>query len=169
MAYLRRLLVGALGALTLVGAGTVAVGASDSRLIEFDSMTGVAVGGTNVQNDRGIFSGGAPWVITSGTGTVDRQGNLSVQVTGLIIPILSPPHNPIGTFNVTVSCLTPDGVMNVTTVQATPNANAAGDSTINATVALPHPCKSPEVFVGTISAKTGAFVWFAHSNVEDGD
>jgi hypothetical protein len=168
MAYLRRLLVGALGALTLVGAGTVAVGASDSRLIEFDSMTGVAVGGTNVPNDRGIFSGGAPWVITSGTGTVDRQGNLSVQVTGLIIPILNPPHNPIGTFNVTVSCLTPDGVMNVTTVLTRTNANAAGDSTINATVALPHPCKSPEVFVGFTRAD-GSFVWFAHSNVEDGD
>jgi hypothetical protein len=167
MAYLRRLLVGALGALTLVGAGTVAVGASDSRLIEFDSMTGVAVGGTNVQNDRGIFSGGAPWVISSASGTVDRQGNLSVQVTGLIIPILTPPHNPVGTFNATVSCLTPAGVMNVTTGPFA--ASAAGDSTINATVALPHPCKSPEVFVGTINSKTGAFVWFAHSDVEDGD
>lgn len=165
MGYLRRLLVGALGALTLVGAGTAAVGAQNDTLISFDSMTGVAAGGTNVQNDRGIFSGGAPWVITSGTGTVDHQGDVSVQVTGLIIPVLNPPHNPIGMFNATVSCLTPDGVMNVTTGPFA--ANAAGDSTINATVALPHPCKSPEVFVGTISSKTGAFVWFAHSNSDD--
>jgi hypothetical protein len=170
MAYMRTLLVGALGALTLVGAGTVAVGASDSRLIEFDSMTGVAVGGTNVQNDRGIFSGGAPWVITSGAGTVDRQGNVSVKVTGLVIPppVFNPAKNPIGTFNATVSCLTPGGVMNVTTVLTAANANAAGDSTINATVALPHPCKSPEVFVG-FTKPNGQFVWFAHSNVEDGD
>jgi hypothetical protein len=166
MAYFRRLLVGVLGALTLIGAGTVAVGASDSRLIEFDSMTGVAAGGTNVQNDRGIFSGGAPWVISSGAGTVDRQGNLSVQVTGLIIPILTPPQNPIGAFSATVSCLTPGGVMNVTTGPFA--ASAAGDSTISATVALPHPCKSPEVFVG-FTKPNGQFVWFAHSNVEDGD
>jgi hypothetical protein len=108
-------------------------------------------------------------VITSGTGTVDRQGHLSVQVKGLIIPTLAVPHNPIGTFNATVSCLTPDGVpMNVTTVLTATNATAAGDSTINATVALPHPCKSPEVFVGLTRAD-GSFVWFAHSNVEDGD
>jgi hypothetical protein len=164
MGYLRRLLVGALGALTLVGAGTVAVGAQNDTLIAFDSMTGVAVGGTNVQNDRGIFSGGAPWVITSGTGTVDRQGDVSVKVTGLIIP--NPPlgFNPIGSFSATVSCITPDGVMNVTTGPSA--ASRAGDSTINATVALPHPCKSPEVFVG-LTKPNGAFVWFAHSNIDD--
>jgi hypothetical protein len=166
MAYLRRLLVGALGALTLVGAGTVAVGASDSRLISFDSMTGVAVGGTNVQNDRGIFSGGAPWVITSGKGSVDRQGDVKVRVRGLIIPVLNPPHNPITAFSATVSCLTPDGVMNVTTGPFA--ASAEGDSTIKATVALPQACNSPEVFVG-FTKPNGQFVWFAHSNVEDGD
>jgi hypothetical protein len=164
MGYLRRLLVGGIGALTLVGAGTVAVGASESRLIEFNSMTGVAVGGTNVQNDRGIFSGGAPWVISSGTGTVDRQGHLSVQVTGLIIPILNPPRNPIGAFSATVSCITPDGVMNVTTGPFP--ASTTGDSTINETVDLPHPCKNPEVFVGLTKAD-GTFVWFAHSNTDD--
>ena len=162
MGYLRRLLVGGIGALTLIGAGTVAVGASESTLIEFNSMTGVAVGGTNVQNDRGIFSGGAPWVISSGTGTVDRQGNVSVQVTGLIIPPLG--FNPIGAFSAMVSCITPDGVMNVTTGPFP--ASKAGDSTINATVDLPHPCKSPEVFVGLTRAN-GAFVWFAHSNTDD--
>ena len=162
MRYLRRLLVGGLGALTLVGAGTAAVGAQNDTLFAFDSMTGVAVGGTNVQNDRGIFSGGAPWSIKSGTGTVDHQGNVSVQVTGLIIPPLG--FNPIGSFSATVSCLTPDGVMNVTTGPAP--ATKAGDSTINGTVDLPHPCKSPEVFVG-LTRSDGSFVWFAHSNSED--
>ncbi len=165
MGYLRRLLVGSIGALALVGAGTVAVGAQNDTLISFDSMTGVAATGVNVVNDRGIAAGGAPWVITSGTGTVDRQGDVSVQVRGLIIPILTPPHNPIGAFSATVSCLTPHGVMNVTTGPS--SASMTGDATLNATVNLPHPCKSPEVFVGTISAKTGAFVWFAHSNSED--
>jgi hypothetical protein len=164
MAYLRRLLVGAIGALTLVGVGATGVGAQGDTLFAFDSMTGVAASGVNVVNDRGIAAGGAPWVITSGTGTVDHQGNVSVTVTGLIIPILSPPHNPIGAFSATVSCLTPDGVMNVTTVPFP--ASSAGDSTINGTVALPHPCKSPEVFVG-FTKPNGVFVWFAHSNSED--
>jgi len=164
MAYLRRLLVGAIGAATLVGAGASGVGAQGDTLVAFDSMTGVAHSGVNVVNDRGIAAGGAPWVITSGTGTVDHQGNVSVQVTGLIIPVLSPPHNPIGTFSATVSCLTPAGVMNVTTGPFA--ASPAGDSTINATVDLPHPCKSPEVFVG-FTKPTGVFVWFAHSNTDD--
>jgi hypothetical protein len=75
-------LVGALGALTLVGAGSVAVGASDSRLIEFDSMTGVSVAVKGTTNERLLTAGGAPWVISSGRGQVDRQGNVSVSVTG---------------------------------------------------------------------------------------
>ena len=127
-------------------------------------MTGVAATGVNVVNDRGIAAGGAPWVITSGTGTVDRQGDVSVKVTGLIIPVRNPPGNPIGAFSATVSCLTPGGVMNVTTGPFA--ASTTGDSTISATVALPHPCKSPEVFVG-FTKMDGTFVWFAHSNTED--
>jgi hypothetical protein len=164
MGSLRKLLVGALGALSLVGVGSAGVGAQGDTLVAFDSMTGVAATGVNVVNDRGIAAGGAPWVITSGTGTVDHQGNVSVQVTGLIIP--NPPlgFNPIGSFSATVSCLTPAGVMNVTTGPSA--ATPTGTSTINATVALPHPCKSPEVFVG-FTKPNGVFVWFAHSNSDD--
>ena len=164
MGSIRRLLVGGIGALTLVAVGSVSAGAQSDTLVSFDSMTGVAASGVNVVNDRGIAAGGAPWVITSGTGTVDHQGNVSIQVTGLIIPVLSPPRNPVGAFSATVSCITPDGVMNVTTGPFA--ASAAGDSTINATVDLPHPCKDPEVFVG-LTRSNGAFVWFAHSNSEE--
>jgi hypothetical protein len=164
MGYLRRLLVGLVGALTLVGVGSAGVGAQNDTLFAFDSMTGVAANGVNVVNDRGIAAGGAPWVITSGTGTVNHQGDVSVQVTGLIIPILAVPHNPIGAFSATVSCLTPAGVMNVTTGPFA--ATTTGDATINATVALPHPCKSPEVFVG-LTKPNGVFIWFAHSNIDD--
>ncbi len=164
MGSIRRLLVGGIGALTLVALGSVSAGAQSDTLVSFDSMTGVAASGVNVVNDRGIAAGGAPWVITSGTGTVDHQGNVSIQVTGLIIP--NPPlgFNPVAAFSATVSCITPDGVMNVTTGPFA--ASKAGDSTISATVALPHPCKNPEVFVG-LTRSNGAFVWFAHSNGSD--
>jgi hypothetical protein len=54
--------------------------------------------------------------------------------------------------------------MNVTTGPAP--ASKAGDSTINGTADLPHPCKSPEVFVG-LTRSDGSFVWFAHSNSEN--
>jgi hypothetical protein len=91
MGSLRKLLVGVIGALSLVGVGSIAVGAQSDTLVAFDSMTGVSMAVKGTTNDRGITAGGAPWVITSGTGHLDRQGNVSVQVTGLIIPILSHP------------------------------------------------------------------------------
>jgi hypothetical protein len=167
MAYFRRLLVAAIGASSLVGATAVGVGAHDGgTLIEFDSMGGVsaAVAAAQIPNDRGIKPGGAPWVISSGSGEVDRQGHVSVRVTGLIIP--NPPlgFNPVGSFTAVVSCLTPDGVMNTPTQPVA--TNRAGNATFNTTVALPHPCKSPEVFVG-LTRGTGEFVWFAQSNSED--
>jgi hypothetical protein len=165
----RRLLVAAIGTLSLVGATAVGVGASDGNtLVEFDSMTGVSAAEAAAQqaNDRGILPGGAPWVITSGAGRVDHQGNLSVKVSGLIIPVLNPPRNPIANFSATVSCITPDGVVNVTTGPFA--ASPAGDSTIDAKVAVAHRCKNPEVFVG-LTRTNGQFVWFAHSNVEDED
>jgi len=167
MAKFRRLFVAAIGALGLVGGAAVGVSAHEGgTLVEFDSMTGVsaAVAQAQLPNDRGIKPGGAPWVITSGSGEVDRHGHLSVRVTGLIIPTLTPPHNPVANFSATVSCITPGGVVNVTTGPFP--ANAAGDSTLKATVVLPHRCKHPEVFVG-LTRPNGAFVWFAQSSIED--
>ena len=163
MTHWRRLVVGAVGAVSLVGAGTASVGADGGgdHLIAFDSMTPVTGGAVGTVNDRGIKGGGLPWVITSGTGSVDRQGDVSVHVTGLIIVV--PPvngKNPVPFFKAIVSCLTPHGVMNVSTANFP--ASSAGDSNINGHVDLPHPCKDPIVFV---TSPGGA--WFAQSNSED--
>jgi hypothetical protein len=161
MAFWRRFFVSGVAALGLLGAGTASAGANEGgTLLEFDSMTGVSGAAVGTVNDRGITGGGAPWVITSGVGEVSRQGEVEVTVTGLVIPI--PPFNgtnPIPAFKAIVSCLTPHGVVNVST--ASFPANTAGDSTINGTVRLPHPCKDPIVFV---TAPTGQ--WFAMSNPE---
>ena len=160
MAHWKRFLVGAIGALSLVGAATTSVGADGGGdvLVHFDSMTPVTGAAVGTVNDRGIKGGGLPWVITSGTGTVDHQGDVSVSVSGLIIVV--PPingRNPVSSFKATVSCVTPHGVMNVSTA-AFP-ASSAGDSTINGHVDLPHPCKDPIVFVAAPSGQ-----WFAESN-----
>ena len=171
MRHLRRLLVAVLGAVSLVGVAGASVSAHEGgTLVEFDSMTGVsaAVAAAQLPNDRGIKPGGLPWVIASGTGEVDRRGNIHVEVRGLIIPTLTPPRNPIATFNATVSCVTTHGVVVNLTTGPFAATRPGGDATINATVALPHPCKHPEVFVGTVNA-AGAFVWFAMSNAEDDD
>jgi hypothetical protein len=160
MAYCRRFLVAAIGAASLLGVSAVSVGADGGgdRLIQFDSMTPVTGAAVGTVNDRGIIGGGLPWAITSGTGSVDRQGDVSVTVTGLVIPV--PPFNgtnPAPVFKATVSCITPHGVVNVSTANFP--ADNAGNSTINGHVQLPHPCKAPIVFV---AQATGA--WFAESN-----
>jgi len=166
----RRFLVATVGALSLVGAGSVSVSAREGgSLIEFDSMTPVTGAAVAAVNDRLLKGGGLPWAISSGSGEVSRHGHVSVEVTGLVLAAGSNiATNPIGTFAVTVSCLTPHGIVNVRTASF-PATVPGGDSTINTRVSLPHPCKKPEVFVGTVNATTGAFAWFAMSNADEED
>jgi hypothetical protein len=159
MAHWPKALVAALGAVTLAAGATVSAGAHEGdTLVSFDSMTPVTGAAVGAVNDRGITGGGKPWVIASGAGRVDRQGHVHVTVTGLVIPV-APLNgtNPIPQFKATLSCLTPHGIVNVSTglFDATP----AGDSTIDGTVSLPHPCWRPIVFVGNAGG-----AWFAMSN-----
>jgi hypothetical protein len=114
-------------------------------------VTGSAVGAVN---DRGILGGARAWMISAGSGTVSHQGVIDVTVTGLVIPGVG---NPIASFKATLSCLGPSGVTNVSTGSFA--ANGTGDSSIDAVIDLPHPCKQPIIFVG---APTGQ--WFAESN-----
>ncbi len=168
MKHFKKLLVAAIGALSLIGAGSATVLAHESRgLLEFDSMTAVTGAAVGAVNARGITGGGLPWVIKSGRGTVDSSGEVEVRVKGLIIVV--PPvngKNPVPTFRATVSCLTPGGVVNKTTKPFP--ASSDGDATIEDTVALPQSCHDPIVFVvnGTASA-SGGFAWFAMSNSEE--
>jgi len=161
----RRNLVAFVGALGLLGASAASVAArGGGDLIEFDSMTPVTGAAVGTFNDRGIKGGGLPWAITSGSGEVDRQGNISVEVTGLVLA--AGPNtgiNPVTQFKAIVSCLTPNGTVNVSTGLFA--ASTAGDSTIEDQVALPHPCKQPIVFVTSPGGS-----WFAMSNAdEEGD
>jgi hypothetical protein len=164
MAHFRKLVVAVAGAMSLVGATGVGVSAHEGgTLVEFESMTGVSAAVAGTTNDRGIKAGGAPWVIRSGRGEVDRSGNVRVRVKGLVIPV-APFNgtNPVPNFKATVSCLTPNGVINVSTGLFP--ANTAGDSRINGTVALPGQCNHPIVFVVSPGGS-----WFAMSNPEDDD
>ena len=84
---------------------------------------------------------------------------VEVQVEGLVIPAKGD-INPVATFGATLSCLTPHGVMNVSTGQFP--ASAAGDARIEDTVSVPHPCMDPILFVVGPAGQ-----WFAMSNAED--
>jgi hypothetical protein len=153
------------GALALVlGGGAVASADEGGTLLTFHSMTPVTGAAVGTVNARGLTGGGKPWVITAGSGELDRDGHVHVSVTGLVIPV-APFNgtNPLGKFAAVVSCRTThNGVMNILTAPVT--TNPAGDATIDATVTLPHPCIQPIVFV---TSAGGA--WFAMSNSEEDD
>ncbi len=151
-----RVVITALCVVGLIGASTIPTFADEKgNLTDFSSMTAISVGGMVV---RGITGGGVPWAITSGTGTVSQRGAVDVTVKGLVIPSFGG-INPIANFEATVSCLTPDGIMNVST-GAFAATKPGGDSHITATVDLPRPCKDPIVFVGAFPSGH----WFAMSN-----
>jgi hypothetical protein len=161
MRSFRTFLVGVVGALSLVGLGSVSVGAHSDTLLEFDSMTPVTGAAVGAVNDRGLTGGGLPWVIRSGRGEVDASGDVDVRVKGLVIPV-APLNgtNPVPFFRATVSCLTPGGTVNVSTGLFP--ASSEGDAKIDGHVTLPATCNHPEVFV---VSPGGA--WFAMSNGSD--
>ncbi len=156
-------LVAVLGAvILLVGGSAIASAEEGGSLLAFHAMHGVTPREAGTVNHRGITAGGLPWVISTGVGTLDRNGHLHVRVTGLVIPV--PPFNgtnPSPQFAAIVSCETTHHQV-VNLMAAPVAANSAGDATVDATVALPHPCEHPIVFV---TSAGGA--WFARSVLED--
>jgi hypothetical protein len=159
MGRLKMALVALAGAASLVVGGSSIVSAHEGgTLLEFDSMTAISGSAVGAVNDRGITGGGKPWMITSGSGELDRNGHLHVSITGLVIPV-APFNgtNPLPQFAAIVSCETPHGVMNILTAPVA--TGPAGNATIDTQVNLPHPCKQPLVFV---TSAGGA--WFAMSN-----
>jgi hypothetical protein len=178
MTVWRKFAVGAIGALALAGGSAVSVAADEGgTVISFQSMTPItSLSLMNHLNDRGLTGGGLPWQIASGSGTVDRDGHVSTTVSGLVLAPSTGAGtragtNPIGTFAAVVSCrTTAQQIVNVRTHGV--SATTTGDATINATVDLPHPCTTPEVFVGgLITTMTGQvlFRWFAVSNGDFAD
>ena len=156
-----KLLVGAMSALSLVVVGSATAFAHEGhRILVFDSMTAVTGSAVGTINDRGLTGGGLPWVISTGSGSVTRDGHVQVSVTGLVIPARGN-TNPIANFKAIVSCITQHHVIVNVSTGLFP-ANAAGDSTIAADVTLPSHCSHPLLFVTNAGG-----AWFAVSNPRD--
>jgi hypothetical protein len=139
--------------------------AGKGMVLEFTTMApvdGPFVG--TVNPIRGINGGGLPWQIAGARGELSIDGELEVEVRGLVLleaaPV--PPDrqgiNPAPNFVAVVSCLTVvDSAFATTNVATGPfPATTGGNSRIEATVALPDPCVAPIVFVGP-----SATTWFA--------
>lgn len=149
------------------------------KVLDFDVMAGVTAPFTGTANPiRGVPGGGLPWELDRGKGVLRANGDLDIDVRGLVLARRDPVPanlqgtNPVPNFRAIVSCKSFDEVVNElgvkmfvkTTVNrqtdlfpATPQGNAR----IRATVDLPSPCFAPIVFV---TNPGGA--WFAVTGVE---
>jgi hypothetical protein len=155
--------------LAVIGISPGAGSAGPPKVLEFDTMAAVVgpyVGATNPI--RGVPGGGLPWAIDEGEGKLRVDGTLEVKVEGLVLLDAAPvPENlrgtnPIPSFKAIVSCMTIDGTAAAERKVETGlfPASSAGDSKIEATVALPSPCFAPILFVTSPGGS-----WFAVTGV----
>jgi hypothetical protein len=171
-------LLAAIGGVALVSAAAVqSVAASDkpgsdrngpATVLKFSTMTPVTGPFVGTANPiRGVVGGGLPWLLTSGSGSLKRDGRLNVRVRGLVLAKQAPvPQglqgtNPFADFRALVSCQSIGAGNTATVVNVSTGdfkANSDGDSTIHARVTLPRPCIAPIVFV---TGPTGTDAWFA--------
>jgi hypothetical protein len=165
---LARFAIVALASLVLVVSslerGSPAAAGDGDAILEFDTMVGVTgpfVGGANPI--REIGGGGVPWRIDRGRGELGTDGDLEIDVRGLVLATTG--QNPQAAFRAVVSCLSIGATGGPTTVNVTTDpfpATPEGDATIEALLSLPSPCIAPIIFVGT---GAGAFRWFASTGM----
>ena len=162
---LAALVVALVGLVPILAANSPA-SANPGTILKFDVMTPVTGPYVGTLNPiRMVPGGGLPWMISSGSGSLTKDGHLQIDVRGLVladssaVPANLRGVNPVPDFEAIVSCqaISPGGkaiVVNVSTGKFP--ASMTGNSDITARVKLPRPCIAPIVFV---AAPTGA--WFA--------
>jgi hypothetical protein len=159
------LAIGSIITIGLIGIASPASGSNEQKILQFQTMVGVAgpfVGSANPI--RGINGGGLPWQITEAAGKLSSNGKVEVTVQGLVlldgapVPVALQGTNPIANFRAIVSCTTVvDGAAATSNIATDPfPATVTGDSKIEAQVNLPHPCIAPIIFVGPSPT-----TWFA--------
>jgi hypothetical protein len=165
-----RWLLAALG-MALIGlvpilTATSPASADPGTILKFTVMTPVTGPYVGTANPiRGVSGGGLPWMITSGNGSLTRDGKVLIHVRGLVLADQPPVPanlrgtNPVPDFVAIVSCQTISGAGTATITNIRTGAfpaSTAGKADINARVKLPQPCIAPIVFV---TSPAGA--WFA--------
>ena len=158
-----------LAAVLAVGLGLIAQASfagsgGNSTVLRFKSMVGTVAPYTGPANAiRGIPGAGAPWSLDEADGTLKANGDLAVNVEGLIVTATG--TNPSPTFRAVVSCqsIAAGAAVIVNRVTAPFPATATGDAQFEGSVSLPSPCLAPIVFVTTGTGDPPA--WFSVTGV----
>ena len=136
-------------------------------IMKFDTLTPLAGPYASAADTVRGITGGLPWVVAAGSGSLSRDGHLLVRIRGLVlandpsVPASLRGTNPFPAFRAVVNCLSrgPDETTVVTSVSTGDfEASSEGNSDIEARVSLPQPCIAPIVLV---TGPGGAEGWFA--------
>jgi hypothetical protein len=108
-----------------------------------------------------VAAGGLPWQLDRGSVRIKRDGELDLQVRGLVIPASAAPQfngtpGPVTTVSASLFC----GADSVTTQAATTAAvpiSRTGDARIRAPLTLPASCLAPIVLVNP-NGLAGAYI-----------
>jgi hypothetical protein len=124
-----------------------------NEIFRFGTMVGVSGALVGTDLIREVPAGQRPWQITRGDGRLMNDGQLRIDVEGLVL--VEDGTNPVVAFRGLVSCLTADGgVANVLTGEFI--ADPAGNAQIEETIEIPGSCFAPIVFVTSTDGN-----WFA--------
>lgn len=147
-----------------------------STLLRFSSMAGIQapfLRDAGLSAFRGVHGGGAPWIISEGTGSLRSDGHLKVRVRGLVLdPAFVPADkgggtNPISAFVAIVSGFSADLVKPVNLMTPQFLASVEGDADIKAMLTLPHPFFAPIIFVASLPiGMPPAPRWFAVTGMQ---
>ncbi|HEX5450997.1 MAG TPA: hypothetical protein VFW86_01290 [Candidatus Limnocylindrales bacterium] len=152
------ILVGVLATL-VVGVGAVAARPGHGRLVD-TSLAGLPATFTG-KLLAGVTGAGHPWDIQEGHARLDRDGQLELEVQGLVLSHTAagvPPTegtNPIPTGRAVVSC---NGGADIVMSDIVNFSVPTGDAEVDQKLALPSQCLAPTVF---FTSAGGA--WFAVS------
>lgn len=114
---------------------------------------------------HGVAPGGVPWVLDRGSVRLKADGNIRVEIKGLVIPIAHGTFPagtalPVTTVSASLYCA-PDSLATVATTKTVP-ISASGDATLVDTIALPATCLAPIALVhpnGGATAYIAATGW----------
>ena len=152
----------------LQSTGSEVLAGGKDKILEFDTMIGVPRPFTGSGHAiRGVNGGGLPWVIYKAKGELKVNGDIEIDVEGLVFDPDDPVVierglagiNTVPNFKAIVSCLSINGSGEAVTVNVETGlfpADAQGNAEIEDTVNLPDPCIAPIIFV---TSPGGA--WFA--------
>jgi hypothetical protein len=95
---------------------------------------------------HGVAPGPAPWVIGNSSVQINGNGQVTVNIQGLVIPELGTP-GPVTSVDAALYC-----AEDTMAAAVTPTAplNEKGNATINATVTLPEKCHTPVVLINPL-------------------